>query len=236
MILAGVGILLFILGVGLSFWKLPSEAAEEAGGVHEEKAGEAKHESTGMNAKAPMAQFASAQIEASGGVEAKAESHEEAVAGHHGPVIYDDISESGTWRRAHWFEDQAIEAHHEREAAGLGAKIGVSWLIGGYVWLAVALFGVFFISVCYTANAGWYLPVKRLLENYYRFIPIGAIIMLIVAFTTGGGVYQWLEPGIAKVDELIQHKSAFLNIGFLIGTGVFLTSLWGLLRAFVEDE
>ena len=228
-ILAGVGLVLFILGIALSFVKLDTDAEPAAphgatGGAEEHK----EHSDAAQSGK--MAQYASAQHEATAGGEAKTEEHaegHEAAAGHHaGPQLYDHISEGGTWTRAEWHESQAIEEHHERAVPGLGAKIGVSLMIAGYFWLAIALFGVFFISVCYTANAGWYVPFKRILENFYRFLPIGAIIMLAVAAIFRGDIYQWLVPGIADHDELIHHKGAFLNWGFLIGTGVFLVSLW----------
>src|SRR5690349_5281152 len=123
-ILAAVGIVLFVLGIALSFMKLPSEQ-EEAGepANHEEKGGAVKGEH-GDAGHGTMAQYASAQHEAAPAGGAHAEEH--AVAGHHEHVIYDSMSAEGTWRRAQWHEDQAIEAHHEREAPGLSAKIGVA--------------------------------------------------------------------------------------------------------------
>ncbi len=241
--LAAIGAVLFVLGIALSFVKLDTDA--EAAAPHEEKVGAEEHKEHGDASKGKMAHYASAQHEATAGGEAKAEghgeAHAEAHAAHHGGVqIYDSISEGGTWRRAQWHEDQAAEAHHERAVPGLKAKIGVSLMIAAYLWFAVALFGVFFIAVCYTANAGWYVPIKRVMENYYRFIPIGAAMMLAVAFLFGSDIYQWLVPGIADHDSLIRHKGAFLNWAFLIGTGVFLTSTWAfcghLLKANSKKE
>ncbi len=222
-ILAAVGLVLFVLGIALSFVKLPSEHEEE--GTHDEAApaaGVSGH--TGDAGTGKMATYASAQHEATPAAgEAKAEEHPAAAHGEH---IFDDTTETGTWRRASWHEEQSIEHHYERPAPGLKAKIGVALMIGSYMWFAIALFGVFFIAVCYTANAGWYLPIKRVLENYYRFLPIGAALMLGVFFIFGADIYQWRVPGIEKIDELIHHKTPFLSIWFILGTGVLLVSAW----------
>jgi hypothetical protein len=234
--LALVGIVLFVLGIGLSFVKLageeeethaPAPAAAPAG----EHGGAGEHHSDAGTGK--MAQYASADhaatTPAEGGATAEATHHE----AHH---IFDDTTESGTWRRAHWHEDNAIEAHHEARVPGLAAKIGVSLMIGGYWWFAVALFGVFFIAVCYTANAGWYLPIKRILENYYRFLPIGIAIMLAVFFGFGSEIYEWMVPGIGEHDALIHHKEPFLNVAFILGTGLLLVGLWAFCGHLLKQQ
>ncbi|MFN8397219.1 MAG: quinol:cytochrome C oxidoreductase [Bacteroidia bacterium] len=228
-ILAGVGVLLFILGIVLSTIKLPADEAAESHGAPAKEEHGAKPEH-GSAAGKPTAQFASAQHEAAGHAEGeKAEGHaaathegDHAAGGHH---MEDDAkSPNGTWRRAQWHEEQEIAPHHEKEVTMM-SKIGVSLMIGSYWWFAVALFGVFFMAVGYAANAGWYVMIKRVLESYYRYMPIGAVVMLIVFFAFGEHIYDWRAP-MAEHDELIQGKSAFLSVGFILGTGFLLVGIW----------
>lgn len=211
MMLLVIGVGLFLAGLGLSQWTMPYEQHEEAApaaapaGDHGNEHGSAAH--------------GDAAHEAAPAAHAEGHGHMDDLA------RYDDTTAAGTWKRAHWYEEQG-SGHHADEAPGLGAKVGVALMIGAYWWLAVALFGVFFIAVSYTANAGWYVPFKRVLENYFRFIPIGAVIMLAVFFLLGDKIYEWRIPGIAEHDELIDHKSAFLSVSFIVATGVFLVAIW----------
>lgn len=228
-ILAAVGVVLFVLGIVFSLIKLPAAEEESAAPAGKEEHHEegAKPEHHGDAGGKLTVQYASANHEAEAHGGAKAEGEEHAAAGHGGHVIHDTKSEGGTWRRAQFHDDQAIATHHEKEVT-LSSKIGVALLIGGYLWLAVALFGIFFMAVSYTANAGWYVMFKRVLESFYRFLPIGSIILLIVFFAFGASIYDWRAESAAH-DELIQHKSAFLNVAFILGTGVLLVGVWALL-------
>jgi hypothetical protein len=148
--------------------------------------------------------------------------HDTGAHGGHG--VDDSHQENGTWRRAVVYPEQYTMVHHHKEVTTMG-KIGASLLGGTFFWLIVALFGVFFIAVGYLANAGWYVYVKRILENYYRFLPIGGLMILAIFFIFGKDIYEWyaLEEG---VDALIDHKRGFLNVVFVIITAVFIVGIW----------
>lgn len=225
MILGVVGVVLFILGIVLSMVKLPADEAGShegtpAAGEHKDHHGDLGHPLTVQYASAGHQADVHSHHEEGHGEDAAAAAH----GGHGGHEIHDTKSEGGTWRRAQWYEEQETEPHHEREVT-MGSKVGVSLIIGSYWWLAVALFGVFFIAVSYTANAGWYVMIKRVLENYYRYLPIGAVVMLVVFFAFGKYVYDW-RADFAAHDSLIQHKSPFLSVAFILGTGVLLVGIW----------
>lgn len=157
--------------------------------------------------------------------------------------------ENGTWRRAYVHPEQTTLAdengedilvdgkpvhsgahHHPSDVSKFGASI----LGGAFWWLCIALFGVFFIAVGYMANAGWYISVKRILEPYYRFLPIGALVMLAIFFIFGGEVWDWRFYELNKMDgdkqvlfdTLIDGKSPFLSVVFILATGVLIIGLW----------
>ena len=143
--------------------------------------------------------------------------------GDHGHGHVSDHQEDGTWRRAFLHEGQEVMAHHSTHVTN-STKIGASLLVGTYWWVAVALFGVFFIAVGYMANAGWYVEIKRVLENYYRFLPIGAALLAITFAVFGKDLYAWIAIPEGE-DFLIDGKRAVLNLVFLFGTAVLLVGM-----------
>lgn len=176
--------------------------------------------------------------------------HGEAHGSGHG-AHHSDHLENGTWRRAYLHEAQTYiydeegkvvmvdghpahdGAHHEVSDM---SKFGSSLLAGSFWWLCVALFGVFFIAVGYLASAGWYITIKRILEPFYRFIPIGGLLILAIFFIFGESVWDWRYYNVNKMDgdtqvlydHLIDHKSGILNVIFIIVTCVFIVGLWTL--------
>ncbi len=231
-IMAGLGIVLFVVGLILSNVTLPGE--KHGGGHDAAPAGEEHHDAGGGGHEehhsdaGTLIQYASAD---------KAVGHEEEAShsghGGHGEES-DHLAENGTWRRAFWHQDQLIEAHHSREVT-TGSKIGVSLLIGAYFWMAIALFGVFFIAVGYVANAGWYVPTKRVLENYYRFLPIAAVVLLITFFAFGSQIYDWVSIEVG-LDSLIDGKRGFLNTVFILGTGGLIVGVWAALGHVIKGK
>lgn len=246
MIMAIIGVVLFVGGFVLSNVTWPAD--KHAGGHHgaatehhgPDAAHPADHAAPAADHAAPAADHAAPAEEApaSGGPGHNTEGHDD-KASHimhfaseeHGAAAHgehhaqaSDHQENGTWRRAFFHDGQESMVHHTKGEVTAGAKIGSSILIGSYLWTAIALFGIFFIGVGYLANAAWYLPIKRVLENYYRFLPIGGILIVTTFFVFGKDVYEWaaLEVG---ADALIDGKRAFLNAAFFIATAVLLVGL-----------
>lgn len=179
------------------------------------------------------------------------ESHGDDHGDEHGESLHgpSDHKENGTWRRAYVHPEQMNlvddegntvllngkpvhdGAHHHPSDA---SKLGASLLGGAFWWLCIALFGVFFIAVGYMANAGWYVTIKRILEPYYRFLPVGGLVMLGVFFGLGGYVWDWQYYALNKMDgdtqvlfdTLVDHKSPFLNVTFILATGLLIVGIW----------
>lgn len=249
MIMAVIGVVLFVGGFVLSNVTWPAD--KHAGGHHGAATEHSNHDAAAPHGAQPADHAAPAADHAAPAEETPApgeqgggdqghnteghdgknshimhfaseDHHEE---GHGGHAHVSDHQENGTWRRAFIHEGQDAMTHHAKGEVTAGAKIGSSLLIGSYLWTAIALFGVFFIGVGYLANAGWYVPIKRVLENYYRFLPIGGILIFVTFLVFGKDIYEWvaLPEGL---DELIDGKRAFLNIAFFIATAVLLVSLF----------
>jgi hypothetical protein len=257
LIMAGLGVVLFVAGILLSLVKLPAEeggdhgpaapAGKEehhdgAGGGHKDHHSDAGGKTTVQYASAghKVAPNAHEQEEGGGGhsdphspaepnePNPKSGHHTEPAHGGHGMhVIFDDTAANGTWRRAHWHADQEIGAHHEKEVT-LMSKIGVSFLMGTYWWFAVALFGVFWIAVSVTANASWYVMFRRIIENYYGFLYVAIGLLMAVFFGFGSSIYEWVAVERGH-DALIDGKRGFLNAAFIVGTGALLVGIWAFI-------
>lgn len=102
------------------------------------------------------------------------------------------------------------------------ARFWGNLLINGFFFFAIALGALFFYALQYAAEVGWSSQVKRLFEAMYSYLPIGAVVLLIV-FAAGSGhlhhLYHWMDsevtnPESPKYDEIIANKSAYLNQGF----------------------
>lgn len=107
-------------------------------------------------------------------------------------------------------------------------------LICGFFFLAIALGATFFLAVQYAAQAGWTVPLLRIMQALGVFLPIGGIILLIV-FVSGGlhmnHLYHWMAEGInveghANYDKLLADKSGYLNFGFFMIRAVIYLVGW----------
>lgn len=136
---------------------------------------------------------------------------------------------------AHAQEAHADEAHAE------GGHHGFHWstIIKSSLWMncvffiGVALLGFFFFNVQYAANAGWSVPVLRIMLSFGRFIPIAGIIMLVVFFWANHDLFHWthtylLDKNSPEFDPIIAGKAVFLNTPFfLVRMGIFI-GVWTL--------
>jgi hypothetical protein len=123
------------------------------------------------------------------------------------------------------------DAHH-----GEGHGEGASWLKRLYVnlWLnnvyftGISVIGLFFVTVQYVAYAGWSVLIKRIPEAMGYYLPIGAVVMIVVFLLGGHDIFHWthdylyneyMEDGVTlnpDYDPIIAGKSAYLNFWFFL--------------------
>lgn len=102
------------------------------------------------------------------------------------------------------------------DAPGMWARFGGMLLISNMIFLVLSCFGPWFIGINYLAKSAWYVSVKRIMESYYRYLPIvmGLSVLFWVLFVfLDGSIYEWsvLEEGASA---LVDHKRPFLNKWF----------------------
>jgi hypothetical protein len=110
--------------------------------------------------------------------------------------------------------------------------------------LSLALGAMFFVIIQHLTRAGWSVVVRRIAEVVAATMPILALLFLpiLIPVVTGrAGVYEWTAAG-AQHDDVIQRKSAYLNVPFFLiriaicfGVWIFL-SRYFLRASVMQDE
>lgn len=145
---------------------------------------------------------------------------------------------------------EAPPAKDGEHGIGFIHELWTNLLANGVFFFGISLLAVFFIAVQYAAEAAWATVFKRIYEGVSKFLPIGAVIVLLLfIWGAGTGIYHWahynhldLAPDHPDFDHLLEKKSAFLNFPLTVGMlvlffGVYYLFHQGFLkRTNQEDE
>ncbi|MCA9549659.1 MAG: hypothetical protein KC933_06465 [Myxococcales bacterium] len=132
-------------------------------------------------------------------------------------------------------------------AAALGAGAGDhfegflhSYLVAFAYFLAIALGGLFFVTLQHLTRAGWSVAVRRLAEVVAGTLPVLALLSLPIVIPTFLGnhaLYHWADPAARQEDHLLHHKEAYLNNTFFLIRMVVFFGFWSLLaRYFLKNS
>ena len=71
----------------------------------------------------------------------------------------------------------------------------------------------------------WGFAIRRLMETGAMMLPLMAVLFipLLLGLTT---LYSWTDSEYVAQSELVQHKSAYLNIPFFLIRAVFYFVIW----------
>lgn len=100
-------------------------------------------------------------------------------------------------------------------------------LVNSFFFFAIGLGALFFLTLQYATETGWYASIKRVIEGVAGFLPYGVglllLILLAITLTDGGGIYPWMDSKVVAHDKIIEGKSFYLNKGFFwLRTVVYL--------------
>lgn len=101
-------------------------------------------------------------------------------------------------------------------------------LTDAFYFLTLALGAAVFIAMNAVSNAAWYVVVKRGAEAISSFVPVGAVVMLVV-LAGSHSLYHWSHADAVAKDPILAQKSPWLNLPFFAGRMVFLLGLWTFL-------
>ena len=123
-----------------------------------------------------------------------------------------------------------FSAHDDHHHHVMVARLWSNLLINGFFFFSISIAALFFLAVQYSAEVGWFVVVKRVLEAVTSFLPYAVGVMFVV-FLAGTlhwhHLYHWMDSEAVAQDSILQHKEAFLNptffwFRFLLFTGVYI--------------
>ena len=100
-----------------------------------------------------------------------------------------------------------------------------NYLLNNYYFLMLSLGAAFFVALQYITQSGWSAGFKRVGEAMSGYIPVAAIFFLLIIFGMKS-LYEWSHPESISHDELIAHKSPYLNVAFYYIRLILFFSLW----------
>lgn len=217
--LIAIGVILTVIGIVT----IPKDH-----GHHDEHGKKNAHtEASAAEAVKP----ADTMMQATGAVETH-EGHEPAAAAtghemhdahgnaHHNPITLVGVDTLHNNEVAHPIVEEHSKPWYTR--------VYLNLLLNGYFLLLISVCGLFFFALQYIANAGWATQLLRIPQAMSTFIPVGAVLVLLVFILDGHNIYHWLHyeslhltKGQEGFDPILDNKSWFLNskmaYGFLIG-------------------
>lgn len=106
-------------------------------------------------------------------------------------------------------------------------------------FVGIAFSALLFMATHTLAWGGWQTVFKRIPEAMMMFLPIGILLIAIMAIAVFSGstdmLYIWSREGIEKTDHLIAHKQPFLNPTVYALT-VAVVALWALFAWWMRKD
>src|SRR6059058_5084037 len=98
----------------------------------------------------------------------------------------------------------------------VSARFWASLLQNSVYFLLVTNAAMFFICATTLAWGGWQMAFRRVSEAISTCVPVIGIIAFIIMMVLGPNhvIYEWADNNVVAHDEILQHKSGFLNKGF----------------------
>lgn len=118
-------------------------------------------------------------------------------------------------------------------------------LVNSFFFFSIGLGALFFLTLQYATETGWYASVKRVFEAVSGFLPYGIglllVVLLTITFTDGGGLYIWMDSSEVAKDKMLQAKDFYLNKGFfwirtLVYLGVYLIFWNGFRKRSLQED
>lgn len=103
-----------------------------------------------------------------------------------------------------------------------------NYLLNNYYFVSLAVGAAFFGAIQYITQSGWSSAFKRVPEAMASYIPVAAVFFLLIYFGMHS-LFHWSHEGITATDELIAHKSPYLNIPFFFIRVILFFGLWILM-------
>lgn len=100
-----------------------------------------------------------------------------------------------------------------------------SYLLAYLFWLGIALGSLAIVMLHHLTGGAWGLIIRRTLEASSRTLPLLAVLFVPLLFGLAD-LYSWARPDLVAGDELLQHKSPYLNVPFFVLRAILYFAVW----------
>lgn len=104
-------------------------------------------------------------------------------------------------------------------------RVWSSFLVASLFIFFLSLGGIFFTSIQHVTKAVWSTNIRRLMEAFGSYIPIGCFMALLLILA-GDSLYVWMNPEIMSKDHILTLKKPYLNRPFFFIRLLVFSSLW----------
>lgn len=114
------------------------------------------------------------------------------------------------------------------------ARAWNSFLINHTLFLGLGIGGLFFLVIHYLALAGWNVALRRVTESFVSYLPVAALLHVILFFGLGS-IYPWTNHEMMANDHLLHGKVGYFSTPFYVARAmVFLAVVvffgWKMIR------
>jgi hypothetical protein len=110
-----------------------------------------------------------------------------------------------------------------------------NFLLNNVYFLSLSVGALLFLSIQRVTHSGWSAGFIRVPEAMAGFIPVSAILFLIMIFGAHS-LYHWSHVEEVAHDPILAHKAPYLNMPFWIIRMVVYFSLWILMFYLIRRE
>jgi len=130
------------------------------------------------------------------------------------------------------------QSHLEHVLQQYKNKPWSAFFISAFFFFMLSVMVLIFYAIQWAAEAGWSIVLYRVMEAMTAYILPGSLLLLLFLFASGfhmNDIYVWMGEH-AKHDEIIQGKSAWLNVPFWLIRSVFYLAGYNIFRYFLVNN
>ncbi len=100
-----------------------------------------------------------------------------------------------------------------------------NYLLNYFFWMSIGLGGVFFTALQHITGSVWSVPIRRVSESMVAFLPVAAVLFLILFFGVHS-LYDWTHADVVLKDPLLFGKQSYLNLPFFYIRNLLFLAAW----------
>jgi len=100
-----------------------------------------------------------------------------------------------------------------------------SYLLGYLFWMGLTLGCLALLMLHYLVGGAWGFVIRRSLESGTRLFPLMGLLFVPLLFSLPD-LYLWARPEAVAGDEILHHKSLYLNFPFFLIRAVVYFAVW----------